>query len=181
MRRERADLEGNDLIPLVIQALCAYGPTPINPMNPVNPIKVGSPGDTEIQFLTVDIPAMIKALAQAQENGPDLETISPKRAGQVCGRMRLPEVPLPSGKVQSGGKHLRVSAYEQQRGCCASGWSPTVWRYSMNAKILLSHPPHLMGFMGLTGLMGVWEHRVMGLHLRSLLRLGTCAPNVGSL
>jgi hypothetical protein len=47
MRREHADLEGNDLIPLVIQAWCEYGTTP---MNPVNPIKIGSTDDDEMQF-----------------------------------------------------------------------------------------------------------------------------------
>jgi hypothetical protein len=70
MNGEHADLEGNDLIPLVIPALCAYGPTPINPMNPVNPIKVGSPDDAEMQLLMTDIPAIVKDLAQTQENGP---------------------------------------------------------------------------------------------------------------
>jgi len=98
----------------VILALCEYGidpsasinlATPMNPMNPVNPMKVESPDDAEIQLLTADIPTLVKALAQAQDNGPDLETISPKRAGQMCGRMRLPEVPPPSGKVQPGGKN----------------------------------------------------------------------------
>lgn len=112
-QQERRDLEEHDLMPLVIQALCEYGmnpsaymnaTTPINPVNPIDPIKVGSPDDAEMQFLTADITAIVKDLAQAQENGPDPETISPKRVGRVFGRMRLQEVPRPSGKAQSGGK-----------------------------------------------------------------------------
>jgi hypothetical protein len=70
MRGGHAALEGNDLLPLVIQALCGYGPASINPMNPVDPIKVGSPDNAEIQFLTADRTTMVKALAQTQENGP---------------------------------------------------------------------------------------------------------------
>lgn len=79
MRGEHADLEGNNLILLVIQALCGYGPTPINPMNPVNPIKVGNPDDEDIQFLTADIPAIVTDLAQTQESGPSLVRLSQNR------------------------------------------------------------------------------------------------------
>jgi hypothetical protein len=42
----------------------------MNPMNPVNPIKVGSPDVEEMKFLMTDIPAIVKDLAQTQENGP---------------------------------------------------------------------------------------------------------------
>jgi hypothetical protein len=68
----------------------------------MNPLNMGSPDDAEIQFSTADITAIVKTLAQAQETGPDPETITPKRVGRVFGTMRLTEVPRPSGKTQPG-------------------------------------------------------------------------------
>jgi hypothetical protein len=125
-QKERLDLEGADLIPLVIQALCEYGidssasmspATPINSINPVDPIKIGSPDDADIRFLTADITTMVKALANTQENGPDPETISTKRVGRVFGKMRLKEVPRPSGKAQSGGaKPSRARIWQATKG-----------------------------------------------------------------
>jgi hypothetical protein len=91
-------------MPFVIQVLCEYAvnPTPMNPVNPITPINMGSPDDTEIQFCTADVTAIVKTLARAQETGPDPETINAKRVGRVFGKMRLHEVPRPSGKVQPG-------------------------------------------------------------------------------
>jgi hypothetical protein len=103
-QRERCNFEEHDLMPLVIQALCEYAinPTPINPMNPITPINMGSPDDAKIHFLTADITAIVKTLAEAQETGLDPETITAKRVGRVFGKMRLYEVPRPSGKVPPG-------------------------------------------------------------------------------
>jgi hypothetical protein len=110
-QQERRNLDEHDLMPLVIQALCEYGlnpsaymtaTTPINPMNPIDPIKVESPDDAEIQFATAGIAAIVKTLAQAQETGPDPETITAKRVGRVFGKMRLQEIPRPSGKTHPG-------------------------------------------------------------------------------
>jgi predicted RNA-binding Zn-ribbon protein involved in translation (DUF1610 family) len=118
-QKERRDLEEHDLMPLVIQALCDYAvhPTPINPVNPMNPINMGSPDDTEIQFSTADITAIVKTLAQAQETGPDPETINAKRVGRVFGKMRLQEVPRPSGKAQPGApKPSRARIWRATKG-----------------------------------------------------------------
>jgi hypothetical protein len=71
--------------------------TPINPINPDTPIKLESMDDAEICFLTADITAIVKVLAETKENGPNPETITTKRVGRVFGKMRLTEVPRPSG------------------------------------------------------------------------------------
>jgi hypothetical protein len=125
-QKERRDFEEHDLMPLVIQALCEYSlnpsayinaTTPINPVSPMNPINMGSPDDTEIQFSTADITAIVKTLAQAQETGPDPETISAKRVGRVFGKMRLQEVPRPSGKAQPGApKPSRARLWRATKG-----------------------------------------------------------------
>ena len=105
-QKERLDLEGADLMPLVIQGLCQYGiapATPINPINPINPIKWGSPDETEIQFSTADITELVITLAQNQETDMDPQAINTRRVGRVFGRMRLEKVQRPSGATSQGG------------------------------------------------------------------------------
>jgi hypothetical protein len=86
-------------------------------MTPVNPIKVGSPDDAEMQFLTADITTIVKDLAQIQENGPSLKAISAKHVGRVFGKMRLQEVPRPSGKAHPGApKPSRARIWRATKG-----------------------------------------------------------------
>jgi hypothetical protein len=103
-QKERHDLEGTDLTPLVIEALCDFGinPTPTNPANPTNPINIGSLDDAEIQFSTADITALVKTLAQNKEAGAEADKITTHRVGRVFRGIRLEEVQRPSGKQQPG-------------------------------------------------------------------------------
>jgi len=112
-QRERSDLESDNLIILVIQALCYWA---ISAISLDSPDSEGPPLIREWVLTTEQIAAFARAIAKTKDGEPD--HVTNRRVGRVLGRMRLEKVPRPGGK---GSRRWRVTLGDLERWTAAYG------------------------------------------------------------
>jgi len=121
-QRERSGLESDNLIILVIQALCYWAISAISAIGAISLDSLDSPDSEgaalirEWVLTTEQIAAFARAIAKTKDGEPD--HVTNRRVGRVLGRMRLEKVPRPGGK---GSRRWRVTLGDLERWTAAYG------------------------------------------------------------